>query len=197
MGYDRMYNMDDLLKKLEEDKRYHADYLELLNRVEIKRKKDGTHFANKNQTFVNGRIEIKAWQDHNHPSFTVSGTVNGKYSSYDMDAYLYIDDMRKADPNDKRIEGAKDTDGFWRNTYILTTDEIIEKIEKEKVKQKAYIENYERQIENAPIVFQKVYDKVKELKELIYNECVSCRDDKIFRCSLEYALVDYVKQNVS
>ena len=192
-----MHNYDEILKKLENDLQYHKNYLELLEKVEIKRKKDGTHFQNKNQTFINGKVIIKPYNDNNHPSFQISGyTSDGKYNSYDFDAFLYVDDIRRNNPDDIRIQGIENSDGFWRNTYLLNTDEIIEKIETEKKRQKEYIKHYEKQISASKEIFEVVNSKVQELKQTIYDNCKDLRDNDVFRCSLEYALVDYVTNNI-
>lgn len=189
---------DDVLKKLNDDLMYHKNYLELLEKIEIKRKKDGTHFQNKNQTFINGKVLIKSYNDSNHPSFQVSGyTSDGKYNSYDFDAYMYIDDMRKQNPDDIRIQGIENSSGYLRNTYLLNTDEIIEKIETEKKRQKEYIENYEKQISASKEIFEVVNSKIQDLKQTIYDSCKDLRDNNVFRCSLEYALADYVKLNIN
>ena len=87
-------------------------------------------------------------------------------------------------------------DGFWRTTYLLTTDEIIEKIENEKEKQKAFIKNYENQIENSKQIFDEVAEKLDLLKLAIVRNCKPLRDDK-YNCSLEYALFDYVRTNIN
>lgn len=193
-----MHNYDEILKNLENGLQYHKNYLELLEKVEIKRKKDGTHFQNKNQTFVNGKIIIKRYNDSNHPSFQVSGyTSDGKYNSYDFDVYLYVDDIRRKNPDDIRIQGIENSNGYLRNTYLLNTDEIIEKIESEKEKQKECIKNYEKQISASKEIFEVVNSKVQELKQTIYDSCKDLRNNNVFRCSLEYALADYVKSNIN
>ena len=193
----RIQDYEGLVRELTNDLNYHKYFLELLEKVEIKRKKDGTHFANKNQTFVNGKIVIKSYNDSNHPSFEVSGICSdGRYRQYDFEAYLYIDDMRRKNPNDERIKETKDNDGFWRNTYLLTTDEIIERIEKEKERQKEYIANYEKQINASKEIFDKVTEKLDVLKNTIYENCKDLREDKVFCCSLEYALANYVTNNI-
>jgi hypothetical protein len=193
----KIINYEDLVRELTNDLNYHKYFLELLEKVEIKRKKDGTHFANKNQTFVNGKVIIKSYNDSNHPSFEVSGICSdGKYRNYDFDAYLYIDDMRRKNPDDIRIQGIENSSGYLRNTYLLTTDEIIERIEKEKKRQKEYIANYEKQINASKEIFDEIAEKLDVLKNTIYENCKDLRENPIFRCSLEYALADYVISNI-
>ena len=196
-SYNLVRNYEEIVKTLTDDLNYHKFYLELLEKIEIKRKKDGSHFQNKNQTFVNGKVEIKSYNDSNHPSFVVRGTCSdGNFREYDFDVYLYIDDIRRKNPDDIRVQGIKNSDGFWRTTYLLTTDEIIEKIESEKEKQKAFIKNYENQIENSKQIFDEIAEKLDLLKLAIVRNCKPLRDDK-YNCSLEYALFDYVRTNIN
>lgn len=190
-------NYEEIVKQLKENKQDYENSLELLNKVEYKRKKDGTLFANINKNFENGRVEIKSYNDSNHPSFVVSGYVSsGNYAKYDFDAYMYVDDMRKANPEDERIKNIENTDGFWRNTYLLTVSEIEEKIEQEKVKLKSYIENYERQIEESGKIFDIIANKFEELKTVLYEECKPLRKGDIYPSTLEYALQYYIKNNL-
>lgn len=191
---DRMYNYECILKKLETDKDYYITMLECLNKVEIKRKKDGTHFVNQNQTFINGKIVIPSYMDSFHPVFRVSGQSKMQgYLSFDFDCYIYVDNLPETDA---RKQKAQKANSWNRETYLFTTDEIIEEIEKQKENAKHRIELYEKQIKRSKKIFDKVFDKVSSLKNLIYNECNDLRDDKLFRCSLEYALTDYVKDSI-
>lgn len=192
---ERMYNYDSILKKLQIDKDYYETMLECLNKVEIKRKKDGTHFVNQNQTFVNGKVVIPSYMDSFHPVFKVYGQSKMQgYLDFSFDCYIYTDNLKD---DDIRKQKAKKANSWNRETYVFNTDEIIEEIEKQKEHAKYRIENYEKQIEKSKEVFDKVFSKLQDLKELIFNECKDLRDeDKIFRCSLEYALTDYVKDNV-
>lgn len=187
----------EILKELEMDRQNYIDYLELLEKVKFCRKKDGTVFQNVNKNFENGKVIIKSFNDSFHPSFQVSGRVSsGRYESYDFDAYLYIDDMRKKNPSDERIKGRDDVCGFIRNTYLLTVFEIEEKIESEKVRCRAIIENYSKQIERLETVFDTVSSMVQELKTTIFENCKDLREKPLFTTSLEYALRDYIRTNI-
>lgn len=197
-SFEMVRSYEEIVRKLNDDLKYHKNNLELLEKIEIKRKKDGTHFQNKNQTFVNGKIVIKAYNDYNHPTFQVSGyTSDGKFNTYEFDAYMYVDDMKAKNPEDERVKDLKNSDGFWRTTYLLNTDEIIEKIESEKENQKKYIENYEKQISASKQAFNEVAEKLDLVKLAIIRNCKELRDNPVFRCSLEYALINYVRTDIS
>lgn len=193
---DTIRNYENVKKTLETRKDYYETYLECLNKVEIKRKKDGTHFQNVNQTFINGKVVIPSYMDSCHPVFKVYGQSKMQgYLDFQFDLYVYIDTL--PDTDERKTKGQK-ANSWSRETYTFTTDEIIETIEKQKEMCKCMIKNYEEQIKRSEKVFKKVFKKVQELKDLIYNDCKDLRDDdkKIFRCSLEYALTDYVKDNI-
>lgn len=193
-----MRNYEEIIKKLEENKEYHNCFLNLLNKIEIKRKKDGSHFVNKNQTFVNANYTGDMNNTIIHPELKLCGQdKNGKWETYSIYCYIYCDELPK---DDKRREKGISA-GWSRDTYILTTDEIIERIEAEKERQKKYIEGYNLQIERSKAIFNKVDEKLKELRNLIKDEtedlreCNSC-GKPIFPSSLEYALQDYIKDNI-
>ena len=196
-SYERVSGKQEILNKLIADRQYYIDYLYLLEKVKFCRKKDGSVFQNVNKNFENGKVIVKSYKDSFHPSFQISGySESGKYCSYDFDAYMYIDDMRKQNPNDERIAGIKDTDGFWRNTYLLTVSEIEAKIEAEKQMCRDHIENYTRQIEKIEVVFPMVQKKMQELKTLISENCRELRENPIFTSSIEYALFDYIRTEI-
>ena len=184
-------NYEDLRKKLEIDKDYYETMLECLNKVEIKRKKDGTHFANQNQTFINGKVVIPSYMDSFHPVFKVYGQSKMQGClDFSFDCYIYVDNLKD---DDERKQKAKKANSWSRETYVFTTDEIIEEIERQKENAKYRIKLYENQIERSKKVFDKVHKRLQNLKDLIYTECKDLRDESVFRCSLEYALMDYVK----
>lgn len=185
-----MRSFEDILKRLQESKEYHVCFLTLLENIKINRKKDGTHFKNKNQTFENAEYTGNIDGTITHPKLKIHGRDKfGVWQRYEIDCYIYLDTLPK---DDKRREGRETVTSCLRNTYLLTTDEIIERIEEEKKRQKKYIENYDKQIDKSPQIFQKVNDKVKELKDVISSECEELRDNP-FKSTLEYALIDYVK----
>lgn len=193
-----MRNYDEILKKLETNKEYHECFLELLEKIEIKRKKDGTHFQNKNQTFINANYTGNVDNTIKYPELKLVGRdKRGIWQEYSINCYLFADELPK---DDERRNKAL-TGGYTRDCYNLTTDEIIEKIESEKEFQKAYIKQYDEQIENSKRIFDVVSAKVQELSELIKSETDCFRElsptgKKIYPSSLEYALQDYVKDNI-
>ena len=188
-------NYEEILKTLESDKRYHVCFLECLEKIQIKRKKDGTHYANKNQTFENATYTGDTKDTIMHPELKVSGRdIKGRWETYTINCYLFIDDMPKDDiRREKAIEAS-----CLKSTYILTTDEIIEKIEQEKERQRSYIANYEEQIRKSKVIFEEVEKKVQFLKDFIKTTTYEFRSDekKLYPSSLEYALKDYVKYNI-
>lgn len=191
---DTVRNYEDLRKKLEIDKDYYETMLECLNKVEIKRKKDGTHFVNQNQTFVNGKIVIPSYMDSCHPEFKVYGQSKMQgWLDFRFNCYVYADSLKD---DDERKQKAKKANSWQRETYVFTTDEIIAEIERQKENAKHRIKLYEDQIEKSKEIFDKVHEKLQDLKDLIRDECRDLRGKDFFRSSLEYALTDYVKTEI-
>lgn len=190
-----MRNYDEILKKLETNREYHVCYLELLEKIEIKRKKDGSHFQNKNQTFLNAKYTGNIDNTIKFPELQITGrTKSGRWETYTIHCYLYVDDMEKDDiRREKALSG-----GYTRDCYNLTTDEIIEKIESEKEFQKQCIANCDEQIRKSKVIFDEVEKKVNSLNEFIKLATKDLRNDerKLYPSSLEYALQDYVKDNI-
>ena len=112
-------NYEEILKTLESDKMYQFCFLELLENIQIKRKKDGTHFANKNQTFENATYTGDMKDTIMHPELKVSGRdKKGNWRTYSINCYLFVEDMPKDDiRREKAIEAS-----CLKSTYILTTD---------------------------------------------------------------------------
>lgn len=191
---DNIYSYEELLKVLQKDKDYYETYLEALNKVEIKRKKDGQHFVNQNQTFVNGKVVIPSYMDSYHPVFKVYGQSKMQgYLDFSFDCYVYVDNLKD---DDERKQKAKKANSWSRETYVLSTDEIIQKLEEQKIFCKKRIENYNQQIKSSKKIFEKVNKKLCDLRKCIADSCYILREDEKFPSSIEYALKDYIKYRI-
>lgn len=190
----KMRNYDEVLNKLEVNREYHRCFLELLENIQIKRKKDGTHFANKNQTFINANYINNTgvvYKTNEYPELKLVGSdKKGIWQEYSIYCYIYADELPKDD------ERRKEPVHGLRQTIILTTDEIIEKIEQEKERQKEYIKQYDRQIEESGKIFDLVSEKLEDLKNTLYESTKEFREREYNKSSLEYALIDYIKYNL-
>lgn len=189
---------DDIVKHLEKNRNYHKFFLELLENIQINRKKDGTHFANKNQTFVNANYTGNIDNTIKFPELKLVGRdKNGIWQEYSIYCYIFADEL----PKDDERRNKSLTGGYTRDCYNLTTDEIIEKIEQEKETQKRYIEQYNKQIEESGKIFDLVSEKLEELKTALFESTkdlkeVNSRGEAVFKSSLEYAMIDYIKNNL-
>lgn len=115
-------NMDYEVKKLQEKiKGYVEEYTakaEAWEKVIIKRKKDGTDFANLNQSFDGASIgKYTPVEDKKHPYLTVSYSTP-RWGSDSIQIFVYCDEEDKSYKNKS----------FVRDTRILTVDEIEQKI---------------------------------------------------------------------
>ena len=188
-------NYDEVLNKLKKNREYHQCFLELLEKIEIRRKKDGTHFVNKSQTFFNAKYTGNVDNTIKFPELQVTGrTKSGIWETFSIRCYVYEEDLPIDDERRKQVISG----GYTKDCYNFTTDEIIEQIEKEKKIQKQYIENYDKQIDASKKIFDEVSEKMNELSEFIKKSTYEFRNDerKIYPSSLEYALQDYVKDNI-
>lgn len=192
-------NYVEIVKTLETNKEYHETVLNLLENIKVNRKKDGTHFKNKNQTFENATYTGNADNTITHPTLKVMGRgKDGNWVEIHIDCYINRDDLEK---DDERRNSLVDCSP-WQPVYLLTTDEIIEEIEREKEIHKRYIKEYEKQIEESGKIFDIISNKLEELKNVLYEQCkplqTTGKRDLGFKypSSLEYALKDYIKYNL-
>ena len=122
----------------------------------------------------------------------------GHWVEVGIDCYINRDDLEK---DDERRNSLMDCSP-WQPVYLLTTDEIIEVIEREKEIHARYVKECDRQIEESGRIFDIVSNKLQELKSAIYNECeplqTTGRRNLGFKypSSLEYALKDYIRYNL-
>lgn len=193
---DTIYCKEDIKKRLEG---YLEDYklqLSLWEKVELVKKKDGSNFAYLTKSFNNATYGNADWSTNNlvYPKITVYGRSDKTgYRNYDLDCYLYLDDMKKA--GDSRYTGQALTNGCVRAVYHLNADEIYQMIQDYIVHLKRTIARYEDQLKALEVVFPVINEKVQDLKATIKDLTSSYKDD-IFPSSLEYALYDYVKQAI-
>lgn len=192
-------NYGEIVKTLENNREYHKTVLNLLENVKVNRKKDGTHFKNKNQTFENATFVGNADNTITHPFLKVMGRgKDGNWVEVKIDCYINREDLAK---DDERRNSLVDCSP-WQPVYLLTTDEIIEEIEREKEMHTRCIKEYDKQIEESGRIFDIVSNKLQELKDAIYNECeplqTTGRRNLGFKytSSLEYALKDYIRYNL-
>lgn len=192
-------NYEEIRKTLERNKDYHEGVLNLLENVKINRKKDGTHFKNKNQTFENATYTGNTENTIIHPILRVVGrSKDGVWISYEINCYILRDDLEKDDDRRNNLVACS----CYTPVYLMNTDEIIEAIEQEKALHERYIKECENQIEESGKIFDKISNKLEELKTLLYEECeplrTTGRKDLGFKhpSSLEYALKDYIKYNL-
>lgn len=181
-------NYEDVLKQIKTSKDYYETMLKAFEKVEIKRKKDGTHFVNKNQTFVNATITNDV-----RPELKVYAQSNMQgYLSFSFNCYLYEEDLKKDDERLNKLVKSS----IYRSVYQFTTDEIIERLEEEKEHAKRMIELCDRQIEASEKIFQEVYERITDIKRYIKDSCSDFRYNNLYRCTLEYALVSFVEREI-
>lgn len=189
---DRIYNKEDIQKRLSSYLEDNSLQLELWEKVQLLKKKDGSNFAIMSKSFNNATFT--GGNGMTHPKITVYGySVHGGYRSYDLDCYLYLDDMKKN--NDPRYTGQPLTYNCLRATYCLNADEIFQRIQDHIVSLKARIKCYEDQLAALDNIFPVIDEKVQELKALVKDLTSPYKKD-IYPSSLEYALYDYIRRSI-
>lgn len=193
-SFEMTRNCDEIRKRLEGHKDYYETMLAGLESVKIKRKKDGTHFANVNQTFENGKVVIPNYSDEFHKVFKYYAKSEKQgYMDFEFNVFVYTDALPDGDP---RKEKGISTASFMRPTYTFSTDEIIAELEEQKEMARHMIEVYDGQLKALDTVFPLVESKLQELKDLIYSQCKDFREYPIYTSSIEYALYDFCKSNM-
>lgn len=193
-SFEMTRDCEEIRKRLEKHKDYYETMLAGLENVKIKRKKDGTHFANVNQTFENGKVVIPNYSDEFHKVFQYYARSEKQgCMDFSFDVYVYTDTLPDGD---SRKEKGISTASFMRETYTFNTDEIIAELAKQKGFARSMIKAYDGQLKALETVFPLVESKLQELKDLIYSQCKDFRDNPIYASSLEYALHDFCKSNM-
>jgi hypothetical protein len=181
------FNTKEQIKtKLEEQLAETTNKLEAWKKVEVKRKKDGSEFAQLGRAISGGRIEEDSGYIYAHPKLYVSYSENGVYGNDYICLYGFVDELPL---DDERREGY--TPGFERPTYVFSMQAVRDKIT-QYIKQYAeQVEKLKKQLEISDRAFDLFRTKVKEAyDELIeFDNEVKSSDNK-FHSSLFYLLTE-------
>lgn len=174
--------------------------LELMDRIEdakfeislwkqvkiLKKKKDGTDFANRVKSFENAKWTIPTFSDEFHPELIVSGyDSKGKFRDYCIFAYLYCDDMSASDA---RKELGKQTASYMRPTYVLTPDEVYIAIKDRIASLERSITILEAEFNDVDDVYFRFFNAVESAFKTLNEDCKQYRNDEKYPSSLEYAI---------
>lgn len=173
-------NMDYEIKKLQEKiSGYIAEYkakAEAWKKVTINYKKDGSNFANLNQSFTGANLgRYTPVEDKEHPYLTISYS-SPRWESDSLQIFAYCDEENKEYKNKS----------FVRDTRVLTVEEIKQKIE-----------DHIRYCEQKTEVYKNDLPKIEKTM-LEYAEAVKAAQEKLKSIgsdSLFYGVRDAVKDS--
>lgn len=183
---------EDLLAELQRRLNTCRYELQLWSAVKVLKKKDGSDFAVKSKSFENARWEIPNYGDDLHPELVVGGynNCNRAYEEFKLYMYLYTDELKDDDP--RKTQGRAYA-SWSRETYVLTPDEVLERIQGRIEKLNKLIASYEEQINRSPQLYDEFFAEVRKAFEHLTDACSDLRDDPKFPTSLEYLVFDVLK----
>ena len=154
-------------------------------KVEICKKKDGSDFAIKSKSFKNAEYRIR----YGTPEINVYGRnpKTGSWADYSIDCYISENNLNKDDERRTKLESF----GYFK-AYILTVDEIAEKIKNRIEILTRYIENIKAQIAECEVIYARFYDGLNNLIDALKNDCEKFRDDK-YKSNIEYAISETIE----
>ncbi len=152
-------NMDYEVKKLQEKiKGYVEEYTakaEAWKKVTINYKKDGSNFANLNQSFSGASIgKYTPVEDKEHPYLTVSYSTS-RWDSDSIQIFVYCDEEDKTYKNKS----------FVRDTRILTVKEIEQKIKDHIIYCEKQAEKYKNDLPKIETAMLEYAEAVKTAQE--------------------------------
>lgn len=154
------YQITEFLKKLERQAQRSRDELKAWEGVKIVTKKDGKPFANFSKNFEGCKVntEIYSFNTNDKKMIVYFKSVGGcDYSS--LDCYDTGKEAEKHEDISRRYAR-----GAWGSVgYLLTVEEMAERIENKKAHIKKYIKETEEAIKN----FEKAVDIIRKAGEEI------------------------------
>lgn len=168
--------------------------IRLWESVEIVRKKDGTDFARRAQSFKNA-----TWKDNGEhsiggyfPEISVTGEGRiGGWKTFTLYMYDYVDEMRKDDP---RIEKANPKESYVRQTYTLSVDECYNRIKARVIQLRLYEESLEKSLASLEDIYNKFLDAIEDVMQNLKSDCFEFRTDDNYPSALEYQLIGEISR---
>ena len=168
--------------------------ISLWEAVEIVRKKDGTDFARRAQSFKNA-----TWKDNAEyniggyfPELSVTGRGKlGGWRTFTLYMYEYVDEMRKDDP---RREKANPKEPCVRQTYTLSIAECYNRIKARIIQLRLYETALEKSLASLETVYNKFFDAIEEAMQNLKSDCFEFRTDDNYPSTIEYQLIEELEK---
>lgn len=181
---------EDIKNALERDINLAKFEKRLWEDVEVIKKKDGTDFAKRSQSFKNARWTVESWSDEFHPVLKVRGRDDKVgYQDFQLYCYLYADTLKKDDP---RLEKAVKLPVFIRDTYIFTVDETRQLIRDRIQNLEQTISKLEEELRISKQVYDECIEGLKALGKKVKSWCDDLRTEDNMT-SLEYYISSVIE----
>jgi len=186
---DKIRNYEDVRNQLLDSIFYYECRIKMWESVKFPTKKDGTPFKVLSKNFDGAKIgtyyPVEDWAT---PYLSVSGSFekpNG-YNDFQQDHMeIYVSQYNKRLPEHNEEREIRTSD-WGSNHEIMTLEEIKSEIQHRIEEFKRGKARAEKALEMSEEKFEKVREKVLEIKEIVYGEDIECS-------TLEYALQGYVE----
>ena len=179
-------NLEDIRKELESRIAEYKAEIEAWRNVEILKKKDGSDFALKSKSFKNAKWYIESYSDEFHPKLKCYGRVGYRYVDFEIDAYIYTDNLPESDA---RKNLGKSAGSFMRPTYVFSVDEVAEAIKARIAVCEKRVANVSAQLAESEVIYNEFFGSVNAALAKMRETCKKFKEDN-YACSLEYLLRD-------
>lgn len=176
-----MKDVDKVLTELTAYKRQLEGKLILWERVKRATKKNGGEFANLAKNFIGASVIQPSYSLRDDRRLQVSGNVP-VWTTDEIEIVPLVKYFKDFDvPEDRIID-----EPMLENYFVLTVDEIFDRIEKRKEQIRQEIKDYEKQISMARNVYNTFTEKIDSALRELSEECGA-------NSSLYYLCREYMK----
>lgn len=184
--YFKYNTLDEVIKNLEDYRLDTIAKIEAWKQVIIKKKKNGEEFARLSQSLENAKTQYYyPTEDAFHPYLTVIYTDRCHTKTDHLAIFYYVDDLS---PEDCANRYLCPTPSYLRQTSPYTVDEIRGAIQTYIASLEVHKEYLEKQIEVAPILFEKYRKAIKQAEKELEDADKELRKADIYPTSLFYAI---------
>ncbi len=199
MGYSDCRNLDDIKLSLTRQRDDYELEMSLWKKVKLLKKKDGTDFAVRSKSFENADWDTSSvGRDSCHPILKVSGRdERGCCKSFDLYMYVFTDELPSTDERKSRGQKLSPLSCI-RETYVLTPDEAYSAVQGRILFLERAIQRLTDQLNASDEIYDNFFEKIDEAYKQLKADCNKHslrQDDGKHPCSLEYALIDVLKNS--
>ena len=172
--------LNEIIERLKGYKKDYENKIELWKRVERVKKKNGDDFSVFSKNFKNASITPSVASIRPDYEIRVSGNIDGVYTNDYFEIYPCVKHYHGHVSEDRIIK-----ESFLEAYFIMTIEEIFEEIERHIKVYEEYINDLNKQIENAGRIFE-------EFSTTIDNALKTLKTDAGNDSSLYFACREYM-----